>query len=315
MKLSKQFAKNGKQIRIFLLQRCLAKTLAHSCPNIIPRSGERAKKVNCYVAALDKQAKPYILVRKIGKTHIEGLEWDGIAKKYSKSIRLSLRRASGLRLKLIHYVGASELEYDGVFRFWLGHTSKLPYIVLFFQDSFDSLSRFLFNRRSQLEANRDRLLEYVVEEFAVSRIPFDSASVLTKMYKLKWYSHPAATSARVRTDYLLESLVATGDLVRTPTGDYTVAPLAFKSLSDLREARRRNCQALCLQLAIIFLTMGTLLAGLIQAGIVRSPPILIAECTPKQGAASACTLRWNLWPISSASSLLEGLRGRYSNQQ
>lgn len=228
--------------------------------------------------------------------------------RYSKHVRLALPRALEHRLKVIHYVGSAEVEYEGVLRFWLGHLSRIPYVLLFSRRTADRLSRLIFNRRSQLEASRDRLLQYVVDEFAVSRAPFDSGGILTKMYRFKWYSHPAATSARVRTDYLLESLAETGDLKSTGSGQYVVTPLAFKTLADMREGQRRHRQSMVIQFAVVVLTAGTLLAALIQAGIVRTPPLLSADCKLRQGVAYDCTLRWHLWPNNSASALVNKLR-------
>ena len=297
----------ARRIHISLFRRCLEKALSHSCPSRIPRSGERAQKVNCYVVALDKGVDPYLLIRRVGKTHVGGLEWDPALGRYSKHARLLFPQALKLRLKLIHYVGTAEVEYEGIWRFWLGSLSRIPYALLFASRSSDRLSRLIFNRRSQLEASRDELLQYVVDEFAVSRTSFDSGGILTKMYRFKWYSHPAATSARVRTEYLLESLAETGDLKRSGNGQYVVTPLAFKTLAEMREAQRRHRQSIGIQYAVVFLTLGTLFAALIQAGIVRSPPLLKIDCQLRQGVAYDCTLRWHLWPNNSASALLDKL--------
>jgi hypothetical protein len=203
-----------------------------------------------------------------------------------------------------------------MWRFWLGTLSRIPYALLFARRSGDHLSRLIFNRRSQLEASRDNLLQYVVDEFAVAGTPFDSGGILTKMYKFKWYSHPAATSARVRTNYLLESFVETGDLKKSADGRYLVAPLAFKTLADMREAQRRHKQSMGTQYALVFLTIGTFFAALIQGGIVQVPPLLMVDCKLKHGVAQNCTLRWHLWPDNSASTLLNTLRSavrRYIN--
>lgn len=301
-------SRSRRGIQSILFRSCLDKTLGHRCPNIIPRSGERAHKVNCYVVALDKGVNPYLLIRKVGKIHVGGLEWDPALERYSKFVRLPLPRALELQLKVIHYVGSAEVEYEGVLRFWIGHLSRLPYALLFARQTADRFSRLIFNRRSQLEASRDRLLQYVVDEFAVSRTSFDSGGILTKMYRFKWYSHPAATSARVRTDYLLESLAETGDLKSTGHGQYVVTPRAFKTLADMRESQRRHRQSMVIQFAVVFLTAGSLLAAVIQAGIVQTPPLLRADCKIKQGVAYDCTLRWHLWPNHSASALLHKLR-------
>jgi len=292
----------------FVFRRCLEKSLSRICPSRIPRGGKRAQKVNCYVVALDKGEDPYLLIQKAGKTHVGGLEWDPNLRCYSKHARILFAEAMKLRLKVIHYVGTDEIEYEGAWIFWFGTQSRIPYAILFARKLSDRLSRSIFNRRSQLEASRDKLLQYVVDEFAVSRSSFSSGGILTRMYNLKWYSHPAAKSARVRTEYLLESLVETGDLERLDDGQYGVTPFAFKTLADMRESQRRHRQAIGIQYALNFMTVGILLAALIQAGVVQTPQMLKAECNLRQGVAYDCNLRWHLWPNNSASALLDKLR-------
>jgi len=71
----------------------------------------------------------------------------------------------------------------------------------------------------------------------VSRNSFSTGGILTRMYNLNWYLHPAAKSPRVRTEYLLESLAEAGDLERLDDGQYLVTPFAFKTLADMRESQ------------------------------------------------------------------------------
>lgn len=297
-----------RQVKKLLLKKCLEKVVRQRCPDIIPLAGKRARNVNCYEVALDKGIDPYLLVRRIGRAHVSGLKWDPARERYSKCSRLLLPEALGLRLKIIHHVGACEVEYEGALAFWLGHLSRLPYLRLFSGQILDDISRLIFNRRSRLEASRGKLLQFAVDEFATPKVPFDSGTILFRMYKHKWIYHPAATKARTRTDLFLSSWAETGELKRSDNGKYMVAPLAFKTLADAQESQRRHWQLAGIQIALLVLTLGTMCAALIQAGILRLPPLLRADCQPKNGVAYDCTVRYHLWPNNIASDLLARLR-------
>lgn len=297
-----------RQIKELLFKKCLEKVIRHRCPDAIPLSGKRAQKVNCYEVAVDKDTVPYLLLRRIGRIHVSGLEWVPALERYEKCSRLMLPNALDLQLKIIHHVGDQEVEYEGVLAFWLGHLSRVPYLLLFSRRTLDRASRLIFNRRSRLEASREKLLQYAVEEFTAPQAPFNARTILFRMYKHRWIYHPAASKAINRTDLLLASWTETGELKRTQDGQYMVAPLALKTLADAQASQRRHWQLMRIQIALLILTVGTMLAALIQAGILRSPTLLRADCQLRSGVAYNCTIRYHLWPNNITSDLLARLR-------
>lgn len=299
-----------RKILLLLLLSCLNKALAKRCPRQIPRSGKAANQINCFTVLFDDGERPYILVSGIAKDHIQGKLWYPDKQRYAGVIRIRKSYAATLSLKVIHYIGPSEIEYTGVVQFWLGEATRFPHLVLAMRRAWDYLLRSLFNKRSQLEVDRDKLLEYVVGEYAVSGAVFDAGSVLTSMYNYRWYSHPAANSARKRTEYLLGSLVVSGDLEQTSYYHYRVLPSAFRSLNEIQQARQRHRQSMRIQRSIILLTLGSLVAALVQAGVIQSPPIVKADCILERGVARDCTLRYGLFPDR----LLSRMTRRYRSE-
>jgi hypothetical protein len=297
------------KIRLILLLSCLNKSLAKCCPTHLPRSGKAANQVNCFAVLLDDGEKPYILVTGTGKDYVQGKLWYPDQRRYAGVIRIRTSYATTLNLKVIHYIGPSEVEYSGASQFWLGEATRIPHLALAMRRAWDYLTRSLFNKRSQLEVDRDKLLEYVVDEYAVSGFPFDAGSVLTNMYNVRWYSHPAANSARKRTEYLLSSLVVSGDLEHTSYYQYRVLPGAFKSLSEIQQARQRHRQSIRIQRSIILLTLGSLVAAFVQAGVIQSPPILKADCILENGVARDCNLRYRLFPDRLLDRIIRKIRG------
>lgn len=237
-----------------------------------------------------------MLVDGITDTHVQGKLWHQNEHRYAGAIRLKMPYAAKLRPKIVHYLGPQEIKYASAYRFWLGETTRVPHLFLDLRGRWAHLSRTVFHQRSQLEVDRDKLLEYVVDEYAVSETGFDAGSVLNSMYNDRWYLHPGRYSAKKRTEYLLDSLVVTGDLKKTTSSEYKVQPGAFKSLNEIQVARQRHRQLLYIQGVVLFLTFGSLITALIQAGIIKSPPVLKVDCRLESAAARDCTIRYSLFP-------------------
>lgn len=285
-----------RRFHLLLFASSLQRSLSSRCPSRIPRSGNAADQVNCFSATIDDSEKPYLLVTDISQTHVHGKLWHQEERRYAGVIRVKLTYASMLSLKIVHYIGPDEVEYSNVCSFWLGELTRVPRLRLAIKRTCGPISRALFNQRSQLEIDRDKLLEYVISEYAVSGVDFDAGAVLTSWYNYRWYSHPGANSARKRIEFLLASLVVSGDLECKGYGRHRVLPSAFKSLSELQQVRQRHRQSICIQDSIIILTFGSLVAALSQAGIIQSPPILKADCLLENGVAKDCTIRFKLLP-------------------
>ena len=298
-----------RTISLLLFKTCLRKSLAKQCPSRTPRSGKAADQVNCFSTLIDDGEKPYLLVTDMGDAHIHGKLWYQDQRRYVGIIRVQTPYAATLSLKIVHYIGPSEIEYSSASRFWLGELTRVPHLLLALRRIWAHHSRTLFNQRRQLEIDRDKLLEYVIVEYAVSGLAFDAGDVLTSMYNYRWYLHPGANIARKRTEYLLGSLAVAGDLQPTADYKYRVLPGAFKSLSEIQQARQRHRQSMRIQGAIIFLTLGSLVAALIQAGVIQSPPILKADCLLEDGVAKDCTIRYRLFPNNILDRVIRVKRG------
>ncbi len=294
-----------RRIGLLVFKSSIRKSLARSCPSPIPQSGKAADQVNYYSALIDDGDKPYLLVTGIGDTHIQGKLWYQDEHMYAGVIRVQMAYAATLSLKIVHYIGPEEIVYTSAFRLWLGEATRIPHLFLALRRTWANLTRTLFHQRSRLNVDRDKLLEYVVDEYAVSGSKFGAGAVLTSMYNYRWHSHPGANSARKRTEFLLLSLVLTGDLQCSEDGQqFWVVPAgAFKSLSEIQQARQLHRQSLRIQRSIITLTFGSLIAALIQAGVIKSPPIIKADCILENGVAKDCTVRYKLFP----NRILEGI--------
>lgn len=150
----------------------------------------------------------------------------------------------------------------------------------------------IFNRRP-VEANeRYELLRYIVAHKAISDMPFNLTELMGEMYGYLcftqedhlWYMH--------KMKYQLASLVESKDVEITAQGNYKVAGLAWKSLSDFQEENRKHKDSARLQFIMTLLTLAIAVFALAQSGIVKLPLLLDFQQGPKISKADAGQAAW-----------------------
>lgn len=154
------------------------------------------------------------------------------------------------------------------------------------------LGSLIFNRRP-LEANeRYELLRYIVAHKAISDLPFSLHELMGEMYGYLcftqedhlWYMH--------KMKYQLASLVESQDVEITAQGNYKVAGLAWKTLSDFQEENRKHKDSARVQFIMALLTLAIALFALAQSGIVRLPLLLDLNQVEKVSKANAPQPAW-----------------------
>lgn len=101
----------------------------------------------------------------------------------------------------------------------------------------------------------------------------NSMDLMTELYSLRWVLHPEGEDQEYKLGLYLESLVSSGDLVKTGS-EFVVASHAILTLEKYEEEERRHRDNLRLQKGMIFLTLLIALLALIQAGLIRFPVLL-----------------------------------------
>ena len=256
---------------LLLAKAALGKAVSRLCVGDIPISGNEACDVNCWTVQVLKDNEPFFAARSCQGLVIRGSTWDSAARQYSGDLRMHIARLKKRKIEFIHYWGIHRIRASGVASYFLIRLTRAPYIVALGRQVTYLARKKLFSLKTIEEADRDRLLEYLVSQYAFSRVSFHVRDLLTRKYSAYWFWHPEADSIRQKTEYILDSLCATGELTKNPYQQYTVQPLAMSTMARAREADLRHRASMRTQWLSIAIGLAVMFTAAIEAGLIRVP--------------------------------------------
>ncbi|HCG88131.1 MAG TPA: hypothetical protein DE044_04200 [Alteromonas macleodii] len=126
------------------------------------------------------------------------------------------------------------------------YTSQVKYILsrLFFKHKLvqvkDRVSQSVFNRKTLVRSERMELLRYLVERTVEnSSFTTDSMSVGMYLHSNRWFHHPKRKEHQSHFRLLLDSLVSSGDLVKSDYC-YSVTGQALATLSEYERDQQKH---------------------------------------------------------------------------
>jgi len=251
----------------FLKRLLLRHVLKKPSPDVVPRSGEAARQVDCRVAYIRRtEPEPEVLVQSAGASEVTGLRRE--AGRFQVPLSLSYEDFSAGDVEIIHWYGLTSFRYDGLWRY-----------VLEGLTGFDRAS-FLYDRARQLGFNRKPLLRYSLTELLDTLVEaaqlhpteeHSSVSLLVRRYGERCIEHPDWETVRGSTQLFLDALVSSDSLERTATG-YRVKPKAVLALAEFQEAERRHRENFRTARAMTRLTVVLVIIGIVQAYVTWMSP-------------------------------------------
>ncbi|WP_332736532.1 hypothetical protein [Flavihumibacter sp.] len=256
-----------------LRKKYITYALSSPCPAMIPRSGEKGALVNCYTVAIDKDAEPHYLVREIQGDELTCSEWNGSKYEIERKIKLSSVNPKDFRIS--HYYGLSEVTYFGITDFIVGRIFFIEYIKIHGYRVLTAADQYIFNKKKLVTKQRIDLLRFLVSQALEGKKEFDVISLMTKLYTIKWVLHPDKDSQIQKVKLYLKSLVDTGEL-QMMNGNYVLTGHALRGIEEYEEQERKHIESVKIQRRMFWLTMVIALLTLVQAGLVKLPPIIDA---------------------------------------
>jgi hypothetical protein len=255
-----------------LYQHILPKIFAKRCEGTIPRSGEEGENVNCYSIFLDYEEESYFLAEDYTNEKLKGLKLaDG---KYQEPHEIAFSEIDKYQLRVKHYYGLSTIAYHGIYTLAWHHYTKIVYLKLHLFRLFYAIDNFFFKKKKLVTKKRMDLLRFLIEDHLNSdHKGFDILDLMTKLYTIKWVSHPSAKDQKEKLRIYLDSLVESGDLTKSDLR-YHVTGKAVWTIERFEEEVRRHAEMAKLQRRIIYLTLILIFVGLVQAGVIRLPTLM-----------------------------------------
>ena len=250
----------------------LPRLIARACESRIPRSGERGRKVNCYVVALDRDESPYFVATGFEGEAITGLMWDGSS--YADEQTISLSELDNGTFNVTHYYGLSEVTYDSIYDVVWHHITKIVYLKIHLYHYIETAHQYFFNKRKLVTKKRMELIQFMMDDqLDRTHDGIDSLDLMTKLYSMKWFLHPSRVTQQKKLDIYLDSLITSGEL-RKVNDQYVVTGKAIATIEKYEEEERRHTEAVKLQKKMFWLTIFLVIIAIVQSGVIKLPTVV-----------------------------------------
>ncbi len=241
-----------------LINRALKKIITST----IPRSGDKAKDVDCYQIYFRAKDKSWaIFCKELSSEGVTGKYWLNNEELGDKLIPWS--ELSNYNFVIEHFYGFYNLRYSSVSEYFFHNVLPLDKLKIFLGKA----NQFLFNRSELVRSERIDTLKLILEQTIINKDYFIAPTSLTSLlYSYKWVYHPDRTEQLAYNGLLLESLCESGELT-TVKGGYKLTPKALITISNHNEEQTRHSDNLSQLNSTKFLTLALVFVGLIQACI------------------------------------------------
>lgn len=232
--------------------------LRRSCPDTIPRSGEKGMRVRCFSVYLKGTDDDWLLlVKSMGPSEFQGLLWNGT--RFEKSGSISFSDVEPRSIHIERYVGLFTFTYTGVVRCILNDwtfINRLPILR-------EGLAQFLFDRKDLGLTERVETIQALVQasiddpNFRVTEV-----SLPALLHGHRWILHRDRKRQQAYARHLLASFEDSGEVKKDQNGAYAITGKALTSLSRYQTEKQRHDQMLAQSRHMKWLTLALILVGL-----------------------------------------------------
>lgn len=228
-------------------------------------------KVDSFDVLIDRDKQPYLAVVGLEDATLDCLKLHGERYAIPSKVDLALLKASDFRV--IHFYKGRRFRYQGLARFVLATITRIPYARDLFLQWLDNFKQKRFNATKLVTKRRIELLNLLIRKTLDGQNEFDTLNLMVDLYSIRSVARPDWDIKERQLEFYLESLVATGDL-KFANNAYRVNGQAIRTIEEHEEQEIKHRDALRMQRWVVFLTFLIVLLTLVQAGLVKLPPIL-----------------------------------------
>lgn len=244
-----------------VLRFVLRRVLARACPSTVPRTGEDARRVNCYITTLRDGDEPDLVLLGLDGVQAQALKYFNGS--YSVSTTLPLNEINSSRLFVKHNYGEDRVVYEGAWATAIGIWTKWPYVQIHLYRGGHAIGQWIFNRRKLRVRSRKLILREVVKATHGGVEAIGVIDLMSNMHGHYWASHPDWPAYSERLERHLELLVQSGELEKwgphyRPTG------LGMKVLDEDGDRNRKHSSNLLVQTLLAAVGLMTIALALYQ---------------------------------------------------
>jgi hypothetical protein len=214
-------------------------------------------------------SEPLIVESAVGDT-LECLVFDG--EQYSINAKIQFGNILNEPFEFTHFYGLATITYTGWLDLALGQIFRLPYIQTWFRRQRSKLSQGVYNRRKLVTKDRIGLLKAVLDAQLNGRDNVSSLDVMTAIHSIRWYLHPNSKAEHEKVKLYLHALADTGEL--RGNFNYQITGKGIAAIELYEEQERLHAKSMSGQRKMVWLTVVIVLLTIVQAGLVKLPPLL-----------------------------------------
>jgi hypothetical protein len=229
-------------------------------PDRIPRSGNATRGVNCTVATVSHDDGAWaLLVSSTSKHGISGRILENGS--FDAACSAPWRVLENAKFEFLRFVGPYEFRHHSIVRFLFAETFGIYRFAILK----DRTEQYFFNRTRLARAERIGILKALLERTLGQReYTASPVTLMTNLHSSRWVFHPEHEKLLAYYKLLLDSLVASGDLIVDGIA-YRISPKALGTLASAEEDDRRHSDSISQQRALKWLTVALVLIGAVQA--------------------------------------------------
>jgi hypothetical protein len=234
--------------------------LRRQCNDSIPRSGERALRVNCYVTYLKYGEDDWaLLVQSVSEYGLTGRYWDGSS--FSTDTSIPFQYIEGASLEINHYYKVYDFKYNSISEYVLKDLSQYFRLIVFRNE----FSQFVFNRQELALSERINVLKVLLQQTVENdQFQVSEVSLGNLIHGDRWILHPDRARQQRHSRLILESLAESGELERVQYG-YRITDRAITTISEYEAANTRHSETVTQSKQLKWLTFALIIVGLLQA--------------------------------------------------
>lgn len=249
------------RIQRYIRIAAIRKALTKRAPNRIPIGGSDLSHRDYFTTRLELDDDHSFLVERIDSNGLRGHVLDRIVRQ-SRVALVPYQLVWTKELVQTHYYKEIQIKYTNPLEFLVAQVFRFPW----FQLRVARLRQWLFARRKIIRAERTHVLRLFVDRAVEDRdFRVDSVSFVNEMHRNAW-AHPEAPRLHRYYLHILESLVHSGDLVKTNDA-YQINAKAFATIANFEQENRRHRDMVRHQIILAVLTAALVGVGLLQAGV------------------------------------------------
>lgn len=250
--------------RIFINK--LTKALAIPTPELIPRSGNSGKEIDCYSVYVTDSSGLYLADAVVDNGNkLKVKVWDEAKRTHDRSTLLDLQNLTVLNFTIHHYHGLVTHTYESPFDFLIHEVTGLYKIQSKYALWRYAVPRLLHSKKKHKRPDRSRVLRAIIELSENNHTQaLDVMLILNNIYGMYAILHPQYPTLKQATLLVMRSLVESGDIEQVNQYECRIKGKALTTMEllqlDATERRRTN--------VTMWLTVVLAITALFQAKLV-----------------------------------------------